>query len=231
MKAAEAELSHLSEAVQIDCYVADLSLLGDAQEMAFEILKAHSNIDVLINNAGVYSSYKTTTRDGLDIRFAVNTIAPYILTMRLLPLFRPDGRVVNVTSAAQFPVESSVLAGRVGRSDGETYGQSKLALAMWSYHLACLLKDDGPEIITVNPGSMLATKMVKTAFGIDGSAPMIGAEILARAALADEFSGASGLYFDNDLKQFTHPHPDVLNAGKIDLLVREIEEIILKTLR
>lgn len=78
------------------------------------------------------------------------------------------------------------------------YSQSKLALIMWSRTMALSLKDHGPAIIAVNPGSMLGTKMVKEGFDVTGADIRIGANLLTRAALADEFVTASGQYFDND---------------------------------
>ena len=88
------------------------------------------------------------------------------------------------------------------------------------------LKDDGPAIIAVNPRSMLGSKMVKEAYGVAGGDLRIGAEILCRAALSDEFADASGKYFDNDTGRFASPHPDALNAKKCEDVVREIEAII-----
>ena len=65
---------------------------------------------------------------------------------------------------------------------------------------------DGPIFVAVNPGSLLATKMVKEGFGIDGKDANIGADILVRASLSADFANASGQYFDNDNNIFTAPH-------------------------
>jgi NAD(P)-dependent dehydrogenase (short-subunit alcohol dehydrogenase family) len=106
------------------------------------------------------------------------------------------------------------------------YAQSKLALTMWSRSMALALKDDGPVIIAVNPRSMLGSKMVKEAYGVVGGDLRIGAEILCRASLSDEFAGASGQYFDNDSGRFTSPHPDALNPEKSEEIVRVVDEIL-----
>ncbi len=111
-------------------------------------------------------------------------------------------------------------------TDRVAYAQSKLALTMWSRSLALSLKDSGPIIIAINPGSMLGTKMVKQAFGVSGGDIRIGAEILTRAALTDEFKTASGKYFDNDSGQFASPHPDALDTRKCQEIVRVIETIL-----
>ncbi len=103
------------------------------------------------------------------------------------------------------------------------YAQSKLAITMWSCHMAMELKENGPAIIAVNPASMLGSKMVKEAYGVAGGDLSIGADILCRAALSDEFAGASGKYFDNDTGRFASPHPDALDAEKNAALVGTIE--------
>ena len=177
-------LATLSNGGIFASYVADLSCMADVEALAKAVSEKHAKLDVLINNAGVYNATDPVTQDGLDIRFAVNTIAPYLLTQRLLPLLGTSGRVVNLSSAAQSPVNPKALVGQVSLADGVAYAQSKLAITMWSRSLALALKD-GPAIIAVNPGSLLASKMVKQAFGIAGSDIRIGSEILCRTALAD----------------------------------------------
>jgi len=166
--------------------------MAAVEELAKAVAEKHANIDVMINNAGVFSTPDPITPDGLDVRFAVNTIAPYQLTKRLLPLLGNSGRVINLSSAAQATVDYDALAGQGRLPDGAAYAQSKLALTMWSRSMALALKDDGPAIIAVNPKSFIGSKMVKQAYGVAGGDLRIGAEILGRASLSDEFAGASG---------------------------------------
>jgi len=223
----ERTLSALPDEGRVESYVSDLSRMANVEELAKAVAEKHTKLDVLINNAGVFKTPDPITQDGLDVRFAVNTIAPYLLTQRLMPLFGASGRVINLSSAAQSPVDPEALAGQVKLSDDfAAYAQSKLALTMWSRSIALSLKDDGPAIIAVNPGSMLGTKMVKEAFGMAGNDIRIGAEILTRAALADEFETASGQYFDNDSGQFASPHPDALDPQKSEEIVRVIEAVL-----
>lgn len=204
-------------------YVADLSDLANVRSFARAVREKHSHLDVLINNAGVYTAPGEKTEDGLDIRFAVNTVAPYILTNELLPLMDDSGRVVNLSSAAQKPVDAKALAGNADLQDGEAYAQSKLALTMWTVELA---NSVDPVIVAVNPGSLLGSKMVKTAFGVEGSDITIGANILYQAALSDKFADASGKYFDNDSGDFGDPHPDAMDRDKRAELIKQIEGII-----
>lgn len=220
-------LSQQSGEGRVESYVADLSLMGDVEALANAITAGHSQLDVLINNAGILGANDPMTRDGFDVRFAVNTLAPYLLTQRLLPLLGTSGRVVNLSSAAQSPVDLNALSGEVGLSeDFSAYAQSKLALTMWSRNMALSLRDQGPVIVAVNPGSMLGSKMVKEGFGVAGGDISIGADILIRAALSDDFAAASGQYFDNDLGQFSSPHADALDPHKSADIVRVIESLL-----
>lgn len=184
-----------------ETYRADLSSLDEVEALAKAVSARHDRLDVLINNAGVYKTPQTRTPEGLDVRFVVNTIAPYLLTQRLLPIIPADGRVVNLSSAAQAPVDIGAMRGQGTLDHMGAYAQSKLAIAIWTQEMA---KDHphGPVIVSVNPGSLLASKMVKEGFGVAGNDLRIGADILRRAALSDEFAEASGRYFDNDSKRF-----------------------------
>jgi NAD(P)-dependent dehydrogenase (short-subunit alcohol dehydrogenase family) len=229
---AQHSLSSLSGGGRVEGYVADLSRRPDVENLAQAVAATHSKLDVLINNAGVFKTAETRTADGLDVRFAVNTLAPYLLTRKLLPLLGASGRVINLSSAAQSPVEADALAGRVRLSDDfNAYAQSKLALTMWSRALALSLDAEGPAIIAVNPGSMLGTKMVKEGFGVAGGDVRIGAEILVRAALDEEFAAASGQYFDNDTGRFAQPHRDALDPRKSQEIIRAMEAILRETTR
>jgi len=160
----KADLEALPGAGKVEAYVADFSDLTDVNSLADTIRSHHSRLDVLINNAGVYRTPSPVTKDGRDVRFVVNTIAPYLLTRKLLPLMGTAGRVINLSSAAQAPVNLQALAGQQRVSDMEAYAQSKLAITMWTRDLARELSPDGPAILAVNPASLLATKMVKEGF-------------------------------------------------------------------
>ncbi len=210
----------------VETYLADLSRMTDVEELARAVAERHARLDVLINNAGILKTPEPITADGLDVRFVVNTLAPWLLTQRLLPLLGPEGRVVNLSSAAQAPVDLDALAGRGRLADMAAYAQSKLAITMWSRHLAAELGQGGPAIIAVNPGSLLASKMVKEGFGVAGKNLGIGAGILVRAALSDEFAGASGMYYDNDSGRFTDPHTDALDPRKTEAVMRAIDDTL-----
>lgn len=211
---------------QLEPYLADLSSLSDVDALADAVAASHDHLDVIINNAGILKTPNPITDDGFDIRFVVNTLAPCRLTTQLLPLMDATGRVVNLSSAAQAPVDIAALAGPGPMAEMDAYSQSKLAITMWTRRMADQLGADGPMIVAVNPGSLLATKMVKEGFGVAGNDIGIGADILERAALSDEFSDASGQYFDNDSGQFAQPHADGLDNTKIDAVMAGIDAAI-----
>lgn len=205
-------VSVLPGAGPVEGFIADLSNLAEASQLATQVAQLHGKLDVIINNAGVFSMADPKTVDGLDARFVVNTIAPLILTQELLPLLNQSGRVVNLSSAAQASVDLSALTGSPTLSDNAAYAQSKLAILMWTQEMAKRYPK-GPIFIAINPASFLGSKMVKDAYGVAGGDLSIGADILCRAALSEDFSAANGLYFDNDLGKFSLPHSDARNAA------------------
>lgn len=211
----------------VESYVCDMSRLSDVEKFAEAVAERHDSLDVLINNAGVFNLPNPVTPEGLDARFAVNTIAPYLLTQRLLSLLGDSGRIINLSSAAQASVDPAALAGKRRLSAGEAYAQSKLAITMWTRLMARSFENrGGPVVVAVNPGSFLATKMVKEGYGIDGNDVQKGVDILVRAALSKEFASASGKYFDNDQRRFASPHSDALNERKVNEVVQAIDAVL-----
>lgn len=207
-------------------YLADLSAPDQVVNLAAAVARDHKRLDVLINNAGVLKTPDPHTRYGWDLRLMVNTIAPYLLTRRLLPSMDHAGRVINVASAAQEPVDLQALQHPGDLSDMSAYAQSKLALIMWTFHLARTLGEGTPAFIAVNPGSLLGTKMVREGFGLAGKDVHIGGDILARLATDEAFSSASGQYFDNDVGDFGSPHPDALDPERCRMLTEALDVIV-----
>lgn len=208
-----------------ETYLADLSKIADVYALAADIRKNHNNLDVIINNAGVLKTPNPITDQGYDIRFVVNTVAPYILTRELLSILPKDGRVVNLSSAAQAPVDLDALQGGKPIDDMAAYAQSKLAITIWSQDMAKQLPD-GPVILAVNPGSLLASKMVKEGFGVAGNDLQIGADILIQASLDRRFADASGSYFDNDSRAFAPPHPAASDTSHCDAVMQGIQTAV-----
>ena len=93
----------------VESYCCDLSDLTEVAKMAKELAEAYSSIDVIINNAGVLKANNTKSTQGLELRFVVNTIAPYLLTKMLMPVLRTNSVWWNLSSAAQTPLDASEI--------------------------------------------------------------------------------------------------------------------------
>ncbi len=208
------------------CLVADLSKPNDVFELIKAVQLSKVNLDVIVNNAGVYNSPQRTNDEGLDLRFMVNYLAPYLLTKALLPQLSTHGRIINLSSAAQSPVNLSALNGDQAIPNQTAYAESKLALTMWSFYLSQQIEQG---VIAVNPGSLLDTKMVHEAFGRVWGPASKGADIIVSLSTNEEFEGISGKYFDNDLGNprgdFGHAHPDAYDEEKQLQLIQTTQKI------
>lgn len=211
---------------KVSGFVSDFSDFDSIKKMIEEISNEFESIDVLINNAGVFNSQKEKNEDGLDMRFAVNYFAPYILTNGLLPVIKNGNspRIISLSSAAQSSINIEALAGNKQLSTQEAYAQSKLALTMWSFAFARA----NPEIITiaVNPGSLLNTKMVQEAYGQYWSSADKGATVLYELATSKKYEDANGKYFDNDRGTFNNAHSDAYHQEKINELILKTDSIL-----
>ncbi len=226
LKAVISEIKTASSNDNVNGFVADFSDLEAVKNMAKQINQDLSKLDILINNAGVYKSRVAKTKDGFDIRFAVNYLAPYLLAKEIMPLLKKGNasRIINLSSAAQAPVSLEALAGKQPISEMEGYSQSKLALAMWSMYLA--EKEPDLTVIPVNPGSLLNTNMVKEGWGFHRSSADKGRDILYDLAVADKYGNTSGKYFDNDRGDFGAIHPAGDNEEAIHALINKTNELL-----
>lgn len=220
------EVKSISNNHNIHGFVSDLSKFDSIKKMINEIADRYSNIDVLINNAGVFNSKTLLNQNNLDMRFAVNYFAPYILSNGLLSLLKngKSPRIINLSSAAQAHVSLEVLGGKQFVSAQKAYAQSKLALTMWSFDFA----KNHPEIITiaVNPGSLLNTKMVQEAYGEHWATADKGAKILYDLAVSQKYAQSSGKYFDNDQGSFNNAHSYAYSQEKIAQLIYVTKKIL-----
>jgi len=220
------EAKKLAGHEKIKGYLADLSDFNAIRHMAKKMNEELPKLDVLINNAGVYHSSEANNAQGLDMRIAVNYYAPYLLSRALLPLLKNSGeaRIINLSSAAQSSVTQKLLVGEASLTPNESYAQSKLALTMWSFALAYELQNI--NVIAVNPGSLLNTKMVKEAFGRSWSPADKGASILCELAVDKNYEGITAKYYDNDQGGFGNAHPDVYDEQKIEALLHATRQVV-----
>lgn len=150
---------------QVDVFVADLSAQTEVRRLAADVLAALPRIDVLVNNVGGYWDTRHVTADGLERTFAVNHLAPFLLTSLLLERLEEgaSARVVTVSSNAQATgrIDFDDLQGARSYSGAAAYSQSKLANLLFTYELARRLRGGAVTANALHPG------VVSTAFGAE----------------------------------------------------------------
>src|SRR4051794_38717320 len=145
-----------------ETFRADLSSLDEVRALADEVERSTDELHVLINNAGIGSGKPDLTtrqesRDGFELRFAVNYLAGFVLTLRLLPLLEKSvpARIVNVASLGQSPVDFDDPMLEKAYSGTRAYSQSKLAQIMFGFELAGRLADDRITVNSLHPASYM----------------------------------------------------------------------------
>jgi NAD(P)-dependent dehydrogenase (short-subunit alcohol dehydrogenase family) len=150
---------------EVDVFVADLSSQSQVRRLAEEVLQALPRIDVLINNAGGYWSTRHVTADGLERTFALNHLAPFLLTSLLLDRLKRSApaRVITVSSNVEGKgrIDFEDLQGQHSYSGARAYSQSKLANVLFTYELARRLQDTLVTANALHPG------VVRTSFGAE----------------------------------------------------------------
>lgn len=183
----------------IEKYLADFSSLENVRKLADNVLADHKSIDVLINNAGLgFEDERQVSDDGYELRFAVNYLAPFLLTHLLLPALKKaaPSRIVNVSSAGQHPIDFDDVMLENHYSATRAYRQSKLALIMFTIDLAQRLKNDDITVNSLHPGTYLNTKMVLEADINPLGEAETGAEAEVYLATSSELKNVTGKYFD-----------------------------------
>ena len=149
----------------VDVFIADLSSQSEVRRLAAEVLQSLPRLDVLINNVGGYWDTRHLTSDGLEHTFALNHLAPFLLTNLLLDRLTESApaRVVTVSSNAQAmgQIDFDDLQGERSYSGARAYNQSKLANVLFTYELARKLRDTSVTANALHPG------MVLTSFGAE----------------------------------------------------------------
>jgi retinol dehydrogenase 14 len=195
----------------VETFVADLSSQAQVRSLADEVLARLPRLDVLINNVGGYWSTRHLTGDGLERTFALNHLAPYLLTRLLLDDLKRTAaaRVVTVASNAhtQGRIDFDDLQAQHAYSGGRAYNQSKLANVMFTYELARRLGGSSVTANALHPG------VVSTGFGAEDpgqvqrwlvpfirplmKSPHRGAATSIHVAVSPDLEGVTGRYFAN----------------------------------
>ena len=213
-------------------YLADFSSLAEVRRLAGEVERDRGRLDLLVNNAGIGGGLpggrREESADGHELRFAVNYLAPFLLTALLLPLLRRSapGRIVNVASAGQAPIDFDDVMLEHGYEGMRAYSQSKLAQIMFTFDLAERLGEEEGLELTVNalhPASLMNTKMVYESFGYTMSSVEEGVEATVRLAVSPELDGVSGGYFEG-LRE-ARAHEQAYDQGARRRLWRLSEEL------
>jgi len=210
-QAAAADIRTATGNDAVDAYAADLSAQAEVRRLAAEMLATYPRLDVLVNNVGGYWAHRHVTGDGLEHTFALNHLAPFLLTNLLWDrlLASAPARVITVSSGAQAMgrIDFDDLQGERNWSGQRAYNQSKLANVMFTYELARRLEGTGVTATVLHPG------VVRTAFGAEDPAgwqrlflplvrpwlksPAQGAETPIYLASSPEVAGVTGRYFAN----------------------------------
>ena len=183
----------------IEAFIADLSSLKQIRKLAEQVLYKHDRLDVLINNAGVYETSHRISQDGFEMTFAVNHLAPFLLTLLLLELITKSspGRIINVSSQVHASgIDFDNLQAEKYYSAYEAYSLSKLCNVLFTYELAERLKGTGITVNCLHPG-VIGTKLLKVGWGMGGSPVTQGSKTSVYLATASELSTITGHYFVN----------------------------------
>jgi NAD(P)-dependent dehydrogenase (short-subunit alcohol dehydrogenase family) len=188
---------------RVRTYTADLASLDEVRRMADEILENEHQLDVLLNNAGIGTTLpdgdgRQESRDGYELRFAVNYLSHYLLTKLLEPLIRRSApaRIVNVSSAGQASIDFDDVMLERGYQPFRAYAQSKLAQVMFTFDMAPEVDGDGVTVNALHPATFMPTKMVFAARGSATSTLEEGMEATLRLVIDESLDGTSGRYFN-----------------------------------
>jgi NAD(P)-dependent dehydrogenase (short-subunit alcohol dehydrogenase family) len=192
-------------------YGADLASLAAVRALADRLLAERERLSALVNNAGVGRGAPgapgKVSVDGRELHFAVNYLAPVLLTRLLLPLLgrNAPARVVNVASATQAALDFNDPMLANGYDGARAYAQSKLALVMFTFDLAEEVGDAGVTVNCLHPATRMPTQMTREARVANQDSLASGLRATLRLAGGDEVANTSGRYYDGVREAKAHP--------------------------
>jgi NAD(P)-dependent dehydrogenase (short-subunit alcohol dehydrogenase family) len=204
-EAARQEIMKEAGNESVDLLLCDLSSLAEVRRLAADVEGRYKELHVLVNNAGLFS-LSGNTADGFETTFAVDYLAPFLLTNLLLDLLESSApsRIVNVSSVIHFRGHVDLdRMSRPGAGGFGGYGNSKLALVMFTYELARRIKGTGVTANCLHPGGV-ATNIWRVPPAL--VRPFLksakeGAQTAIYLASAPEVEGISGKYFEDKVEK------------------------------
>jgi NAD(P)-dependent dehydrogenase (short-subunit alcohol dehydrogenase family) len=211
LAATRRELAARAGGGRLRTYRADLASLAEVSELADTLLAREPRLDALVNNAGIGSTLpgdgrRLESADGYELRFAVNYLAPYLLTRRLLGLLERSApaRIVNVSSAGQMPLDFDDVMLERGYDGVRAYCQSKLAQVMFTIDLAEQLRGRGVSVNCLHPATYMPTKIVLAAGVTPASTLAEGRDTTVRLVADPALDDLSGRYFVGQRESAAH---------------------------
>lgn len=184
----------------LGCFAADLASLAEVRKLAQDITRQYERLDVLINNAGIFMTSRRLTADGYEMTFAVNHLAPFLLTHLLLDLLKKSApsRIITIASVAhqRAKLDMDNLQGEKHFTGYGAYALSKLGNILFTYELAERLKGSGVAAFCLHPGA-IGTKLLREGFGgLSGGTVKQGADTpVYLASASGEVDTMTGKYF------------------------------------
>src|SRR6202043_4020787 len=192
-------------------YQADLSSLARVRQLAQSVIAGHPRLDVFVSNAGIGSQNegpeRQTSKDGYELRFAVNYLSGFLLANLLLPLLKAaaPSRIVNVASLGQHPIDFDDVMITRGCSGSRAYAQSKLSQIMFTIDLSAELKGSGVTVNALHPATYMNTTMVREGGITPISTVEQGGEAILHLAAGDGVAGKTGLFFNGMQQSQANP--------------------------
>jgi NAD(P)-dependent dehydrogenase (short-subunit alcohol dehydrogenase family) len=183
----------------VDYFVADLSSQQQVRQLAADVLARYDRLHVLLNNAGVILLQRQVTEEGMEASFAVNHLAPFLLTHLLLDRLQQSApaRIVTVSSTAHSDgrIDFDNLQGERRYNGVTAYKAAKLGNVLFTLELAERLKGSGVTANCLHPG-VVTTKLLDTGWGWTGISVAQGAALSVYLASSPQVEDMTGQYFE-----------------------------------
>ena len=228
------EISSATGSKNLDYFTCDLLSLREVYRFSEEVKKRYENLDILINNAGVYMKDYILSPEGIEATFQINHLSMFFITLNLLPIIKPGkeehARIINVSSTAHASKMDFDNLVKPAKYDGHrAYSLSKLCNILFTFELSEKLQDKNITANCLHPG-VINTKLLKagwgTVGGFFGRSPQEGAKTSVYLAVSKDVENITGKYFSDS--KIVKPHDIACDKDARTKLWRLSEELINK---